>query len=224
MFMAPLKVHQIWFGGNMPAEETQWTQGIRAGAERAGLEYNLWTETEIQREFGDEPAWGFFRNLLDVEPGPKVLTLMSDYYRFRVLATHGGVYLDTDFMLSGDFPELPQCAGILAATEFWAPNKPCTGFLAVDAPANFSAVMSAADAQLHICRCGLSTLGAADWWRANGGRNILNLWGPKWYRQRGLRAAMRAGVPVHMVHPRLVGHVQWKTPSGLTHVGTAHWH
>lgn len=216
-------VHQIWLGGNMPLQEQQWTEGVRRGALEAGLDYKLWQDADIQAAFGDEPGWKFFQELLEVAPRVQVLTLMSDYYRFRVMARDGGLYLDTDYMLNGPLPSFRPGDGILCAGEFWRASAPCTAFLCGSAAA-YRPVATEADKQLQEAVDEAAWIGAEQWWQQHGGRGILLMWGPKWYRAHGLPAAQHAGVEVRMVPRQVVGHVQWGPGSALTHVGTAHWH
>lgn len=55
-----MMIHQIWLGGNMPAQEQEWTAGVRAGAEAAGHEYRLWTDRELEDMWGQYAHWRFF--------------------------------------------------------------------------------------------------------------------------------------------------------------------
>lgn len=219
-----MMIHQIWLGGNMPAQEQEWTAGVRAGAEAAGHEYRLWTDRELEERWGQYAHWRFFARLRELEPGARVLTLMSDYYRLLLLHEFGGVYLDADMVLEGPWPRLdipPRT--ILAVGEFWARCNPCTGFMAAR-KGDMGAVMTAANEQLAQAIVSAKTEGLAAWWARRGGRGILELWGPKWYRGTALRRARAAGIQVQLVPPTKVGHAQWGHGSALTHVGTAHWH
>lgn len=220
-----MNIHQIWLGGDMPEQETRWTDGVFEGAIRAGHAYYLFGDETISARFGNEPAWAWFNELLDCPAAPRaqVLTLMSDYYRFRVMAELGGLYLDTDYMLEGKFPELDPQGGILAAPEFWKLSDPCTAFLCGSAEA-FKPVLREADCKLRQAMSDSARTGLPAWWKKHGGRGILTMWGPKWYRTHGLPAAQAEGVQVRMVSRSVAGHVQWGPGSALTHVGTAHWH
>lgn len=90
----PKIIHQIWLGKEMPSFEKKMTEQVKQNLGK-DWQYVLWTEREVEtlKNFKS-------RALYDLTPnyGQK-----SDLLRYAVLGEHGGVYLDTDFLLIGDF-------------------------------------------------------------------------------------------------------------------------
>ena len=94
----PRVIHQIWIGGNMPQQETDACTQVREWCKLNQWEYVLWTERDINKitNFKNLDLWNLTPNL-----GQK-----SDILRNEILYEHGGVYLDTDFLMKGSFDEL----------------------------------------------------------------------------------------------------------------------
>ncbi len=230
-------VHQIWLGCAMPDAERGWVAGVRRAAEAAGWEHRLWGWEELLEAFGAEPVAEVFRRAFAL-PGeiisPAVVaSLACDYYRSRVLAEGGGVYLDADFECCGtwpDFEELLAASGVevLGLEEFFSPVM-CAGFYAAaDGRAMRLATAAAEEYLLRVlppeaedfatrlvaeCRRdvpggGLAQRGVGPGWRR---RVVLPLW-----QAEGVRWAMA---------PRTaVGHRQWREAAALVHMGAARWH
>lgn len=232
-------VHQIWIGQSVPAAELGWMDGVRRAAESAGWRYRLWGWPELLEAFGAEPVAGVFRRAFELPPevmSPAVVaSLACDYYRSRVLAEGGGVYLDADFECRGVFPDF---AGLLAGAgvdvlglaEFFRPVM-CAGFFAVATGEPMRCAAEAAAAYL------LRTLPpeAADFaarlvaeCRRDGGRGGLALHGvgPGWRRRVVLPLWERAGLRWAFAPQEAVGHRQWGGGRGsaLVHMGAARWH
>ena len=92
-----MTVHQLWIGGDIPAAESAWVAGVKKAAESAGWQHRLWDWPQLLKAYGAEPVAALFQRLMVDFPMPTTYTLMADYYRLRVLADGGGVYLDADF-------------------------------------------------------------------------------------------------------------------------------
>lgn len=230
-------VHQIWIGGAMPAAERGWVDGVRRAAEEAGREHRLWGWEELLGAFGAEPVAEVFRRAFAL-PGavisPAVVaSLACDYYRSRVLAEDGGVYLDTDFECRGAWPDVE---GLLAASgvevlgleEFFMPAM-CAGFYA---SADGRAMRLAADAAAEYLLRMLPP-GAEDFasrlvaeCRRDGGRGGLAQRGvgPGWRRRVVLPLWQAAGVRWAFVPREVVGHRQWGGGAALVHMAAARWH
>lgn len=230
-------VHQIWIGSALPEPERGWVAGLRRAAVAAGWEHRLWGWEELLAAFGTEPVAEVFRRAMSL-PGevvsPEVVaSLACDFYRSRVLAEGGGVYLDCDFECRGlwpDFEGLSAAAGaeVLGLAEFFAPVM-CAGFyavadglpmrLAADAAAEYLLTVLPPDAPdfaprlVAECRRDVPGGGLAQ-------RGV----GPGWRRRVVLPLWQRAGVRWAFVPRTAVGHRQWGGGSALVHMGAARWH
>lgn len=230
-------VHQIWIGSAMPEAERGWVDGVRRAATAAGWEHRLWGWEELLEAFGAEPVADVFRRAFalpgEVISPAVVASLACDYYRSRVLAEGGGVYLDTDFVCRREWPDLE---GLLAASgvdvlgleEFFKPVM-CAGFFAA---ADGRAMRLAADAaaayllrELPPDAGDFATRLVAEC-RRDGGRGGLAQHGvgPGWRRRVVLPLWQRAGVRWAFVPRTAVGHRQWGGNSALVHMGAARWH
>ena len=232
-------VHQIWIGSAMPEAERCWVAGVRRAATAAGWEHRLWGWEELLEAFGAEPVADVFRRAFalpgDVISPAVVASLAVDYYRSRVLADGGGVYLDTDFECRGpwpDFEELLAASGVevLGLEEFFSPVM-CAGFYAVtDGRAMRLATDVAAEYLLRVMppdAVDFATRLVAEC-RRDGGRGGLAQHGvgPGWRRRVVLPMWERAGVRWAFAPREAVGHRQWGGGSGsaLVHMGAARWH
>lgn len=230
-------VHQIWIGHAMPAAERDWVDGVRRAATAEGWEHRLWGWEELLEAFGTEPVADVFRRAFalpgDVISPAVVASLACDYYRSKVLAVYGGVYLDTDFECRGPWPDfegLLAAAGVevLGLEEFFKPAM-CAGFYAVtDGRAMRLATDVAAEYLLRVLppdAVDFATRLVAEC-RRDGGRGGLAQHGvgPGWRRRVVLPMWERAGVRWAFVPRDVVGHRQWREVSALVHMGAARWH
>ena len=230
-------VHQIWIGSAMPEAERGWVAGVRRVATAAGWEHRLWGWEELLEAFGAEPVADVFRRAFalpgEVISPAVVASLACDYYRSRVLAEHGGVYLDCDFECRGEWPnfeELLAAAGVevLGLEEFFSPVM-CAGFYAVtDGRAMRLATDVAAEYLLRVMppdAVDFATRLVAEC-RRDGGRGGLAQHGvgPGWRRRVVLPMWERAGVRWAFVPRALLGHRQWGGGAALVHMGAARWH
>ncbi|MFI3243078.1 MAG: glycosyltransferase [Akkermansia sp.] len=90
--MTPV-LHQIFFG-ELPSREAGWVHGLRIAHAR----HVLWGLDRVKGAFGCEAEHALFQSL---PPSAKAFTLASDFYRWRILAAYGGIYLDCDCELQG---------------------------------------------------------------------------------------------------------------------------
>lgn len=232
-------VHQIWLGCAMPEQERGWVDGVRRAVTAAGWEHRLWGWVELLEAFGTEPVADVFRRVFalpeEVISPAVAASLACDYYRSRVLADGGGVYLDCDFECRGPWPDfegLLAAAGVdvLGLAEFFKPVM-CAGFFAVDDGEPMRCAAEAAAAYL------LRTLPpeSADFAArlvaecrrdVPGGGLAQRGVGPGWRRRVVLPMWERAGVRWAFVPREAVGHRQWGGGSGsaLVHMGAARWH
>ena len=232
-------VHQIWLGCAMPEQERGWVAGVLRAAEAAGWEYRLWGWVELLEAFGAEPVAEVFRRAFELPPevmSPAVVaSLACDYYRSRVLAEGGGVYLDTDFECRGEWPNFEGLLGaagveVLGLAEFFKPVM-CAGFYAVsDGRAMRLATDVAAEYLLRVLppdAVDFATRLVAEC-RRDGGRGGLALHGvgPGWRRRVVLPLWQAEGVRWAFAPREAVGHRQWGGGSGsaLVHMGAARWH
>ncbi len=221
-------VHQIWIGSDLPAREKAWVESVRSAASKAGWKHQLWTWTDLLAAYGNEPMAKLFIRLMADFPMPTTYTLMADYYRLRVLADKGGVYLDTDFSASA-WPEFPAVADVYMLEEFFAPGRACNGFFYCRTPQAMRFAASVAEQHI-LTRLSLNDPNLPSLYidmvrrdEGRGGlvhsgvgggflsRNVL----PEW-QARGLHA--------EFVSVEAVGHRQWRAASMLKHQSAAHWH
>lgn len=230
-------VHQIWLGGALPEQERGWVDGVRRAATAAGWEHRLWGWEELLEAFGAEPVAEVFRRAFalpaEVISPAVVASLACDYYRSRVLAEGGGVYLDCDFECRRDWPDVEGLlaaagADVLGLEEFFSPVM-CAGFFAVrDGLPMRLAADAAAEYLLRVLppdAVDFATRLVAEC-RRDGGRGGLARHGvgPGWRRRVVLPLWQAAGVRWAFVPRDAVGHRQWGGGSTLVHMGAARWH
>tara|TARA_R100000278_G_C5472318_1_gene164923 strand:+ start:1185 stop:1949 length:765 start_codon:yes stop_codon:yes gene_type:complete len=97
----PKIIHQLWLGKPMPEMEKNCTETVKKN-KGADWEYKLWglkdlkslnfLDKDIFNKAADLPHQGIARQV--------------DIARYAILYEHGGVYLDTDFLLHKNFNEL----------------------------------------------------------------------------------------------------------------------
>lgn len=95
--MIPKKIHYCWFGGQDIPPILQKYMASWDILLREGYEFYRWDENNCSFNENDfvklayrEKRWGF----------------ISDYYRLKSLFEHGGIYLDTDVLVSNTFDDL----------------------------------------------------------------------------------------------------------------------
>lgn len=100
----PKKVHQIWFGAEIPA----WRQYLfdinKSAAERNGYTYRLWQNADRTPE-NFESTIAYQNTALKVgeETGQSRWAQVADLARMEILYNEGGVYLDSLFETGDDF-------------------------------------------------------------------------------------------------------------------------
>lgn len=223
-----MTVHQIWIGGALPDAESAWVATVKAEAERAGWQHKLWSWPDLQAAYGSEPEAALFYRLMADFPMSTTYTLMADYYRLRVLADGGGVYLDADFCATS-WPDWPDGADIYVLGEFFARTSPCNGFYYCRRPEVMRRAAAIAAKRLLDAlppdAVDLPSRYVAMVRRDNRGGGLPNKGiGPGFMRRCVLPFWRHHGVSIDFIPASMVGHRQWKTPSALTHYGAAHWH
>ncbi len=226
-----MTVHQIWIGEVMPNDECGWVAGVRKHAQEAGWAHKLWTWDELLKTYGSEPLAGVFIKLMADFPMATTYTLMADYYRLRVLADAGGVYLDADFKASGwpMWPDGVDVADVYVLGEFTNHERACNGFFYCRNADSMRRAAKLAEcyllARLPVDAADLPSR-YVEMVRRDGGRGGLARCGvgPGFIRRRVLPAWMNDGVKVTFIDKGLVGHRQWDGGAVLTHQATAHWH
>jgi mannosyltransferase OCH1-like enzyme len=104
-------VHQIWLQGGEPPEPLlSCVQSVRKTCEQFGWDYVLWNAVSISQLTGHEGQ--LFR---EFSPKCAEISAQSNVGRFVVLASRGGLYLDTDVQLWG-LPSVLEGA--------WIPETP----------------------------------------------------------------------------------------------------
>jgi mannosyltransferase OCH1-like enzyme len=93
----PKIIHQIWLGGPLPEKQRVYCDAIKKALPK-NWEYKLWLDNDIK----DIP---FFHNLEAFNSTPNY-GQKSDLLRLEILYHIGGVYLDTDVVITKSFDEL----------------------------------------------------------------------------------------------------------------------
>lgn len=223
-----MTAHQIWIGGALPDAEKAWVATVKAEAEKAGWQHKLWSWPDLQAAYGSEPVAALFRRLMADFPMPTTYTLMADYYRLRVLADGGGVYLDADFCATS-WPDWPDDADIYVLGEFFTRTSPCNGFYYCRRPEIMRRAAAIAAKRLldalPLDAVDLPSRYVAMVRRDGHGGGLPGKGiGPGFMRRRVLPFWRRYGVSIAFIPADMVGHRQWNIPAALTHYGTAHWH
>jgi hypothetical protein len=100
----PKKVHQIWFGGEIPP----WRQYLfdinKTAAERNGYTYKLWQNADrTAANFQSTIAYQNGALEHGQATGQSRWAQVADLARMEILYVHGGVYLDSLFETGDDF-------------------------------------------------------------------------------------------------------------------------
>jgi mannosyltransferase OCH1-like enzyme len=103
--MIPHVIHQIWLGGEPPAQLRTWLDGWRAHHPR--WDYQLWTD-DNRPQLTNEQA--FLR-------APS-FAMKADLLRYELLREHGGVYIDADFECHHPIDDLARAQPLLLVSEF----------------------------------------------------------------------------------------------------------
>ena len=91
----PKKIHQIWLGGNFPAEYVKYANSWKHY--NPDWEYRLWTEDNLDQVY--IPKRNLFNSITNVAQ-------KSDFLRYHILNQFGGLYVDTDFECLKPFDDL----------------------------------------------------------------------------------------------------------------------
>lgn len=213
----PVRIHQIWVGDPMPAKEYEFTTQVETWCEQNGVEYKLWDEDALRREFPDEKAMWKLYDTLDgnwtVKPGRRY-ALLSDYFRLFVLEP-GDMYLDTDVRLDGD-PKVDFDGNkIMCMGEFWNKEKASTGIIAVQDRCNGMKVLRG----IARDRAGRITPDMAV-------KDLPSTFGPRWLRR--VANALGGSAFLEVLSDDVAACVEfeskpgWKAPA-LVHVGSGSW-
>ena len=231
------KVHQIWIGGALPARERGWVEAVKAAAEEAGWEHKLWELDEIRRRYGNESVMGVFERACRLDGaivgGVVVSTLMADYYRWRILADEGGLYLDCDFEVSGGWPDMEKelhGRAIVLMEEFF---KHAESTMLIGVGEKRAARIAADAAELRLLNklapkakdFAARLVGLARRDEGRGGLVHEGI-GPGWLRREVLPKWRRCGMKWGITSAAVAGHEQKgeRGSSALLHVGTGGWH
>lgn len=220
-------VHQIWVGTPLPDNLAKWVEGIRSGATAAGWEHRLWDWPALRDHFAKDPLTPSLATLMELAPEPRTYGLVSDYYRFAILAEPygaGSMYLDTDFVLDGPWPDLPTEADLYLMTErtntnfrasgaFWLPPR--------HSNAPFATALQAL--RKRFAEVFPSPLTADAINRVYAHTSVLNIFGPHFLRRVPYRQWDANLVRATFFPFSLLSHSTWHIPSRLYHFATASW-
>jgi len=102
--LVPLKVHQIWFGGEIPAWRQYLFDVNKAAAERNGFTYKLWQNADRTAEFF-KSTFAYQNAAIEhgKETGQSRWAQVADLARMEIVYSEGGVYIDSLFETGDDF-------------------------------------------------------------------------------------------------------------------------
>ena len=127
MSAVPHIVHQIWFGGEMPAYKKALTDAVRKAAQCAGWTYKLWTTDEFtEKQF--PCVWeGCMEAKAAMEAGTQSRwAQIADLCRYELLNRFGGVYLDSNFVVDARlFQEVERLNVTKGAQVLLCNEDPC---------------------------------------------------------------------------------------------------
>lgn len=220
-------VHQIWVGDPLPDKLAKCVEGIRSGATAAGWEHRLWDWPTLLEHFAKDPLTPSLATLMELSPEPRTYGLVSDYYRFAILAEPfgaGTMYLDTDFLLEGPWPTLPTSDDLYLMCErtntsfrasgaFWLPPH--------RSPSPFATVLLSL--RKRFAEVFPSDLTAESIQRIYKRTTILNILGPHFLRRVPYRLWDANLVRASFFPHSLLSHASWHIPSRLYHLSSASW-
>ena len=105
----------------MPPTFRKWTASAKSWAAAMGMKYKLWGEVELWQTFGKEEEVRTLRTCLDTLPTPTSYSFASDFFRMRLVAEYGGLYLDADTNCQA-LVELPKKPGLYCSVERFNPR------------------------------------------------------------------------------------------------------
>lgn len=102
--LVPLKVHQIWFGGEIPPWRQYLFDVNKAAAERNGFTYKLWQNADRTAEFF-KSTFAYQNAAIEhgTETGQSRWAQVADLARMEIVYSEGGVYIDSLFETGDDF-------------------------------------------------------------------------------------------------------------------------
>lgn len=131
--MIPRVFHQIWLRDEMPDEHKVLRDAMLAL--HPGWDYRLWTLDNMPTLLNQEA--------FDAMP---VAKFKADVLRYEILARHGGVYVDTDFLFYRNLEEVTTFCDHFLVWEYtglitnacmgFEPNHPIAWRLVLDLPAS----------------------------------------------------------------------------------------
>ena len=91
----PQKIHQVWLGGVLPHRYRLLSESWKK--HNPTWEYKLWGDSDVE-SFGLKNRELFYN--------AKNMGQRSDIFRYEILNSHGGIYVDTDFECLKSFDDL----------------------------------------------------------------------------------------------------------------------
>lgn len=96
--MIPKIIHQIWIGGEIP--ESFQRASDRLCKLHPDYKYILWTDNNLPKDMINQPV------LDQIKKDGELKSVISDCYRYEILARYGGIYSDFDIIYFKPFDEL----------------------------------------------------------------------------------------------------------------------
>lgn len=123
----PRIVHQIWFGSEVPSWRQYIFDKMREACERNGYKYRLWKEEDRTRKnFPITHPYQEDGLRIGKEQGQNRYAQVADLARLEILYHHGGIYLDSIFMVRDAFFRGIETLNICDKKTFLCANEdPC---------------------------------------------------------------------------------------------------
>lgn len=119
-------LHQLWIGGAMPEQNERWCASMHTLAARLGMGYRLDTWETVAARYAANRVIAILQAALRTLPTATTYSLISDWYRVRILADEGGWYADTDYE-AVDVPQWTPSADLAFFNELGKHERLATG-------------------------------------------------------------------------------------------------
>lgn len=104
--MIPKTIHVVWIQENSKIPKYIKKKVRHLENLNPRFKVILWTKKMIEELLKENPILKQFQNIEALEGLENPITIQSDIARYAIMYTHGGLYMDIDFVCSRSFDEL----------------------------------------------------------------------------------------------------------------------
>lgn len=221
----------------MPGQNAAWCASIRGMAQRLGMAYRLDSWAAVASGYAANRVIPILQAAIRALPTATTYSLISDWYRARILADEGGWYADTDYE-AVDIPQWRPTADLAFFNELGEHERLATELTICNGTRGMEACRIIAEAMEEKLLATLPDPKSADWCQryintvrtdTPGQRmNLIDYIGPKFVRAKVFPILKKAGYTWEPI-PRHVA-CNWRKrnylPDGkscIWHYGTGTW-